>query len=494
MSTNRSSGSPPEGGRLPAAVFLAVTLGMCTLPFLLTLFGVGTGAGASKKEASAVLPTISDSDGVNEAYLSELGGYYAKSFAGRDAFLSLDSVLKGRLLMTSGVPGVVAGSDGWLFYRDTLADWQDSAPLSERQLFSIANNLAITQRYVSESDMDFAFMIAPNKNSLYGDNMPYYYPAGSTSANAERLAELLDELGVNTIDLFSLFRESDEILYLKNDSHWNNKGAAMVCNRYLESVGRGGELYDLDDYVMKELPAGDLYQMLCPAGKLTEPNQCYNNIDGYSFTGPFSDVEDAMLTTECPDGDGSLLMYRDSFGNSLLPFFAQRFGSAAFYRTIPYNMELHILQNSPGSVLIEKVERSLDELQLMPPVITAPLTDPIEYVPAEGAAEISVFEAEENMMFLKLSGTIGESLTDPHATVLLLLEYDGTEEWREAFTVTRDDGTPGFCAYIPQELLSGAQTHISAVLCSSDAALEIGSADMTFPADEFTEEEIDDEL
>ena len=36
--------------------------------------------------------------------------------------------------------------------------------------------------------------------------------------------------------------------------------------------------------------------------------------------------------------DGSMLMYRDSFGESLLPFVADEIGQGYFSRLVPYNL------------------------------------------------------------------------------------------------------------------------------------------------------------
>jgi hypothetical protein len=72
--------------------------------------------------------------------------------------------------------------------------------------------------------MDFLLTITPNKNTLYPEHMPYYkdYPVGGEH-NAIRLAEDLSRQDVRYLDLFRLFGAEEEVLYLKRDSHWNNR-------------------------------------------------------------------------------------------------------------------------------------------------------------------------------------------------------------------------------------------------------------------------------
>ncbi len=469
------------------AVFLALTLCICASPLLLTVFGVGPGSYAKEKPAEK--PILSENGKINIDYLSEFGDFYSESFAGRNKLLSLNNSVKSRLFMTSEVGGVVAGSDGWLYYRDTLNDWQGSNLLSDRQIFNIAENLSIMQRFVSESDAQFVFTIAPNKNSLYGENMPYYYPGGrENGSNAERLAAELAKKGVNYLNLFSLFENEDETLYLKNDSHWSNKGAVLVANSVFENIGREDALYDPNAYQMRDYPAGDLYQMLCPDGDLTEPNQNYD-YDGELFTYEYAregaGVEDAVINTACEEGTGSLVMYRDSFGNSLLPFFAGRYSQAAFYKTQPYNIELHSLAAAPDTVMVEKVERSLDELQLLPPILTAPLVDTAEYSELESTTEIICEHPEENTMFFRLCGALDESVLEDTSEVFVELNYGDYSEWRQAFAVTLENGGQGYIAYLPTYELGGLSVRTNIIVTTASGYLSVAESIVDFPELDF---------
>ena len=47
--------------------------------------------------------------------------------------------------------------------------------MSDRALFNTRHNLEITQNYLTENNVNFLFTVAPNKNTLYSENMPYYY-------------------------------------------------------------------------------------------------------------------------------------------------------------------------------------------------------------------------------------------------------------------------------------------------------------------------------
>jgi hypothetical protein len=72
--------------------------------------------------------------------------------------------------------------------------------------------------------------------------MPYYYKLReSEQNNRDGLKELLEEAGAEYCDLFELFENENEILYHKQDSHWNNKGALMVYNAVLSALEKDHE-------------------------------------------------------------------------------------------------------------------------------------------------------------------------------------------------------------------------------------------------------------
>ena len=82
---------------------------------------------------------------------------------------------------------MILGSDGWLYYAPTLADYTRSEPMTERELWCAARTLALLQEYVEGRGGQFLFTVAPDKSSLYGGHMPDY-PRGGGESSARALA------------------------------------------------------------------------------------------------------------------------------------------------------------------------------------------------------------------------------------------------------------------------------------------------------------------
>jgi len=430
--------------------FVAVVMALCLTPLVGMIFAPTTQTTENKVLAS--VPSVTEDGRLNADYLEQLGNYFADHFALRQQLVSLDAALRGKVFGVSTVDSVVVGRDGWLFYSDTLNDFTGRMPMSERCLFNIANNLSITGQYVNSRGAQFIFTVAPNKNSLYPQFMPYTIKGTDLAAhNAIRLGEELRRLGVNYVDLFALFGGREEVLYLARDSHWNNDGALLAANSLLTAAGREEyiqlERTENEDYI------GDLNSMLYPLNSEPEPNAEYK-LDGYEVTNGARAADDPVIVTSSSDAEGTLLMYRDSFGNTLYPFMAQAFGTACFARAVPYNLGMYMDLYLPDTVIIEKVERSIDELAEKPPVLETPDTQLLVSGSLVTDSHIAASEAAENVMFWRLDGVVDPGVMDEHSRIFLrFTAEDGASFVREAFTVTDDSGDSGFRMYVSKDAM-----------------------------------------
>lgn len=65
---------------------------------------------------------------------------------------------------------------------------------------------------------------------------------------------------------------------------------------------------------------GDLDKMLYPKALTPEDEVYYDKTTTFAYVGEVESNFDPKITTVNPVKEGSLVMYRDSFGNTLLPF------------------------------------------------------------------------------------------------------------------------------------------------------------------------------
>ena len=350
-------------------LYLMIIFGICLIPLL--AMSVKASDNEKENRTLAAIPQRYGQEGINWNYIQELGKYFEDHFAFRQELVSMDAMIKAELFEVSSVSDVIVGKNGWLYYTATLDDFQHRNLVSDRMLFNIAHNLLLMQQYTESMGKQFLFIVAPNKNSLYGENMPARLSCQvAEKSDIERLRPWLEQTGINYVDLFQLFSSQNEILYYKRDSHWNQKGAVLVYDLLLDACNKRHKIYDDDDILITNDYYGDLNMMLFPTG--AKPEQYLNYKGGNTWEYRQGEtVEDTIIITECKEGSQNLLMYRDSFGNSLIPLVAGEFSKAVFSKYVPYTMT-DLVTYEPDIVILEKVERHLHTLGKIPPVMSAP--------------------------------------------------------------------------------------------------------------------------
>lgn len=457
------------------AVYLAVTLGICLLPFAGMLWDRGGESSENRKLAE--FPVLRTEQGWNPELLPQMGEYFEEHFAYRQELVTADAVLRSSIFGVSTEEGVIDGTDGWLYYKDSLDDYLGNNVLSDRAVYNIAHTLRMIQDYVEGSGREFLFTVAPNKSSLYGEHMPYYYRVKvSTEHNIDRLRNELEVQEVNYMDLYPLFEESDEILYHKRDSHWNNKGAATAAGALLDALDKEHRSYADAGFVVRKDFEGDLAKMLSPGWIIPEEEFYFTEDFTYEYRDEVESNFDPDIRTVCAGKTGSLLMYRDSFGNALLPFLAEEFENARFTRGVPYYLD-DMLFCSADAVIIERAERFLPDMAENPPVFQSPEAGNI--LSKLSSAVLSQkndtsCEAEDEGLFMKLSGVIDEELLERDSRIYLCV--DGETAY-EAFPVSissedwKTDG--GYAVYIEKERLLDEEINIKLYLEQDDQLVQI---------------------
>lgn len=453
-----------------SCVFVAACLMLCLLPFL--GMAVAPTNTTTENRRLVSFPEIKKEGKWNQEWLGEAGTYFEEHFAFRPYFVTADSEIMGRVFGVSNMDTVIDGENGWLYYTATRDDYLGADTLSERGTYNVLHNLSLLKRYVEGNGAKFLFTVAPNKNSLYGEYMPYY--AGkkvSDVKNIELLEPGFEKEKILYADLFSVFEAQDETLYLKRDSHWNQKGAVLAYNTMLDALGKEHETYETVPSVRTKTEYGDLNLMVYPKSAVPEWNYQYEKEPSYQYVSDFKSVEDDWICTSNEKGQGSLLMFRDSFGNTLLPLMADVFKDGYFSKSVPYPIEEYMTEYHPDTVIAEKVERNLSEFAKEPPVMTG-LPSELKEKPKEKETDttLQLEESEYDMSYLKISGILDSEYVEKDTNVYVSIQGGDTAQTYEAFTVSEEASDNGYLLYLPKE--SAAEDSIDVcVMTETDGRL-----------------------
>ena len=419
--------------RKGAFVFIGLVFIILLIPFIgMTVWPTTE---TTENTPLAEIPSRYKEDQPNFYYLSDWGDYFEDRFAFRQHLVTANAKLYGTLFRQSTTDQVVMGKEGWLYYGGTLEDYQGKNLLTDRAWFCLVHNLKLMQEYVEGKGSRFLLTIAPNKNSLYGEYMPSRYLAGNTK-NIELLAEKLEEAGITYVDLYSLFRQQENPLYFKKDSHWNNQGAVLAYRAIFETMDKTHESYLNVPYSQQAVHIGDLEEMLYPLATKPEMDFIYDK--SWGFVCETDDYMEEWIETKHPKKKETLFMYRDSFGESLLPFMAEEFGQAYFSRLVPYHLT-QIEQYRPDYVVIERVERRLSSFAEEAPVMPAPERENVSALASENQMEL---KAEIQGSYFSVSGTIPSEFVQEDSEVYITLKNeDGESKTYQPFYLSGEEET-----------------------------------------------------
>lgn len=428
-------------------IFTAIVLAMClAMPIGLLIVGEAP-AGANEQLSPA--PRLTDAKGKwNFSVLADGADWFADRFFPRQQLISGNNRIAVALFGQSEAKNVICGTDGWLYYAPTLADFTGTNPLTAREQFCIVRNVTLMAQGCENDGRQFVFCIAPNKNSLYPQHMPNYGVIAATH-DAETALDLLTQGGVRCVNLFEVFGEQQQTFYFAHDTHWNSKGAALAADAINQAFGKTSDYFS-DDFSASQAHSGDLYAMLYPAFADEETGPVYGGTLNFSYTSAATDPSSITLTTEGA-GEGSLLAYRDSFGSLLYPYLADSFASARFSRAAAYD-----LTQAGEYVLVEIVERNLRDLARNVPVMRAPECTLELPQSSGGSIALSPLSGKAPEGMAGYRGTLPEN-ADADSKVYLVCG----EHVYEAFCLEKN----GFAAYVDaSQAVTGVAYSTSGVL------------------------------
>lgn len=352
--------------KFASAVFCCLFFGICTFFSLGMLFS-DSGEDEKRDALPQLFLTEESSEGehsakrINHSFGTEYEEWLSENFAFRDPIADLFASLKMNGF-GEGNDQVIVGKDDFLFFNDTTADYIGTSVMTDEEIALIAEALLRLSRLAEENGARFLFVMAPNKNTVYGEMLPDRYVKSEEASNADRLYEALRRLDVPYLDLRSVLIEAaeDELVYHKRDTHWNGVGARLAFEKMAAEFGVA--LPDLSGRgpITDTKFEGDLDALLFPGKTMYDTDITYNFEGLFVFTTAYSTPMDLVISTRS-GGNGKLLMFRDSFANAWIPYAASTFRETRMERVTPYRTDA-IVSWKPDFVVVEIAERNLSTL------------------------------------------------------------------------------------------------------------------------------------
>ena len=310
--------------------FIALFLAMVILPSAFVFLGEDRSFSDNENRMLQTAPELRGDDILSGRFQEKLTDYISDQFPARDVWTELGTRIK-KAAGFKDIGGAYLGSDGYYMEKITPED------VDERKF---ASNLALIDDFVRESDVPASVLLVPATGTVMGDKLPDNALMYDAQAMYDTARGLLD--GVNVPDLYSaLSADTGEQMYYRTDHHWTWYGAYAAYREYMPDGA-----YDAQPELFSEDFLGTTYSKtldpsarkdsiyIAPVAGTVKVSADGEDIDFYYneakgekdkykvFLG--GNYGQTYITGGCRNGK-TLLIIKDSFANSLVPFLTADF-------------------------------------------------------------------------------------------------------------------------------------------------------------------------
>ena len=261
--------------------------------------------------------------------------YINDQFPLRDKWISLKSINE-YILGKVENNGIIYGDDGELFEKF------DS--LNEEKL---KNNVEAINNFGEKYKDKVSLMVIPSSYEIYKENLPI----GSPIVMQDEIINKIYEFSSFTknIDVMKeLLDNKNSYIYYKTDHHWTTYGAYLAYCKFIDSIN--GNRVDLENFEKVELPNfyGTYYSKAKPFNIKADimsyyafnnlrmeivGDKIYDSIYDYSKENLrdkyslflYGNNPLTIISNDDIKNNKKILVIKDSFGNSLVPFLTQNY-------------------------------------------------------------------------------------------------------------------------------------------------------------------------
>lgn len=271
-------------------------------------------------------PELSVTALVSGKYMADFDEYVSDQFPLRDGCMGIATGYK-RLLGMKDINGVYIGKDGYL-----LTKTDEAAVDLER----VEKNIRyFNEFFAKHQDKNITFMLVPKASMVLTDKLPM---KADVSWEWDLLTDIRDDIeGAKIAHPEENMLNSDLQMYYRTDHHWTGYGAYEAYKEFSGKTGEGkfqvitedflGSLYSKvlsPDIEAEEIVVGTANMPIIADGKesMLYDEDALLKKDKYQV---FQGGNHGMVKME-GKGEGNILIIKDSFANSFVPYLVEDYG------------------------------------------------------------------------------------------------------------------------------------------------------------------------
>ena len=235
---------------------------------------------------------------------------------------------------------------------NTIADFEGKELFSEAEKKQMKETLLQTQNELQKRGIDFYLFIAPNKESIYYEDVPSVYKHAKFS-RTDLLVQYFQNNEINVVypkaELDGM-KKGQYPLYFYYDTHWNQIGAYIGTNSLLSYMGLPISTLSNDDLFSKSLTGNYHIGANDDLAKIIGLRKTvFNDENEYSIKGT-QKIDWNLYEKEQESTEG------DSFRSAMLPLLSEEFSKVCVCHRDNYREE-YLSEYKPDYFIAEYVER-----------------------------------------------------------------------------------------------------------------------------------------
>ncbi len=320
-----------------------------------------------------VTAQILSSAGLNR-FFNDYTQYTKDQIPGRDAWISLQSFVETALLQKTQSGGILLGDKGQMFDR--------TYGLVSSEERTLPRNIAAVASLAARCPGKVYVMVAPAASSIYPERVPAHAPLLQEESYLGQIQAAVEQAGGVYLPLKdALSAHKDEYIYYRTDHHWTTQGAYYAYSELCSALGL--EPFDRAAHTAVDVP--DFYGTFYSRARTwnAQPDTLtYYDLDNpltiYTVTGPGMptegqttglydldklDVYDKYaaflhgnngLSRVEGDGESRILVIKDSYANSFVPFLTANYAQidVVDLRNYNYGLDGLIAENGYDQILV----------------------------------------------------------------------------------------------------------------------------------------------
>jgi hypothetical protein len=370
----------PKGIRFSKTLVLTLLFaGLICAPTLDWLLRLDRAAQTDEKRLLASFPGYT---GINHLrdFLAGLNLYFDDHFGFRRRLVHANNHWKRQLFHTPPTSNVVIGRDGWLYFGEgrMLDHYTGIERFTQPDLDAWQKLLEQRRDWLVRRGCQFAFVIAPDKQSVYPEHLPAWLECGDKPGKMEQFfTHMSTHSTVHVVDLRPalLAAKSTAPVYLKTDTHWNKLGAFVAYEHLVGELSHeipGIKPLPLTAFACKQIPyrPGDLAELLGDAaGNETQyfeftplpPLTLIDPVPAPDLLPKHWNKGTRPTVTTNPAGAGTVVVFQDSFVRHWRPLVAHHFRRVIYIPECVFEPDV-LEREKPELVIHEMVERNFNVL------------------------------------------------------------------------------------------------------------------------------------